>query len=239
MAQSRLPMTGFRVVLLRGLRWLLSASDSEPRNRAQIVQLSNLCSKIPTPTFKLFLQGAAVLSVALLLAPPAALAHPMGNFSVNHYCKILIGPSDIELDYIIDMAEIPTFQQMQENAAVSKVGDPGLLPFLRHESEILNNGITLRFDGKRLALQTVSRRVIFPPGAGGLPTMKMGFVYTATVPELRDSPALIRYRDDNYPDRTGWKEIVAVNGSGVSLIDASVPAKDHSAELTAYVARHA
>jgi len=54
------------------------------------------------------------------------------------------------------MAEIPTFQQMQESAAVPKVGDPSLLPFLRHESEILNGGIALRFDGKRVALQTIS-----------------------------------------------------------------------------------
>jgi len=177
--------------------------------------------------------GAIDLLIFLSMSS-AAYAHPMGNFSINHYSKIIPGTRAIEVDYIIDMAEIPTFQQMQESAAVPKVGDPGLLSFLRHESEILNNGITLRFDGKRLALQTVSRQVIFPPGAGGLPTMKMGFVYSAPVPELGDSPTVIRYRDDNYPGRAGWKEIVAVNGSGVALIEASVPAKDRSAELTNY-----
>jgi len=181
-----------------------------------------------------FLIAGAIDLLVFLSMSSAAYAHPMGNFSINHYSKIIPGTRTIEVDYIIDMAEIPTFQQMQESAAVPKVDDPGLLSFLRHESEILNNGITLRFDGKRLVLQTVSRQVIFPPGAGGLPTMKMGFSYTTTVPELRDSPTVIRYRDDNYPDRTGWKEIVAVNGSGVALIEASVPAKDRSAELTNY-----
>ena len=178
--------------------------------------------------------ASAIDLLVFLSMSSAAYAHPMGNFSINHYSKIIPGMRTIEVDYIIDMAEIPTFQQMQESAAVPKVGDPSLLPFLRHESELLNRGITLRFDGQRLALRTVSRQVIFPPGAGGLPTMKLGFVYTAIVPKLRDSPTLIRYRDDNYPGRAGWKEIVAVNGPGASLIDASVASKDRSAELTNY-----
>jgi ABC-type nickel/cobalt efflux system permease component RcnA len=177
---------------------------------------------------------ATINLLVLLSMSFAAFAHPMGNFSINHYSKIIPGTQTIQVDYIIDMAEIPTFQQMQESAAVPKVGDPSLLPFLRHESEILNSGITLRFDGQRLALRTVSRQVIFPTGAGGLPTMKLGFVYTAIVPQLRDSPTLILYRDDNYPGRAGWKEIVAVNGPGASLIDASVASKDRSAELTNY-----
>jgi len=178
---------------------------------------------------------ASTINLLLFLSMSfAAFAHPMGNFSINHYAKIIPGRQTIEVDYVIDMAEIPTFQQMQENAAAPKVGDPSLVPFLRHESEILNNGITLRSDGRRLALQTVSRQIIFPPGAGGLPTMKMGFVYAATVPELKDSPRLIRYRDDNYPSHAGWKEIVVVSGSGASILDASVPAKDRSAELTNY-----
>src|SRR5215469_4758693 len=147
---------------------------------------------------RLFLIASTISLPVFLSMSFAAYAHPMGNFSINHYSKIISAPHTIEVDYIIDMAEIPTFQQMQESAAVPRVGDPSLLPFLRHESEILRDGIALRFDGKRLALQTVSRQVIFPPGAAGLPTMKMRFVYTATVHELRDSPTLIRYRDDNY-----------------------------------------
>src|SRR5215469_14910167 len=188
---------------------------------------------MPVRAIRPFLIASAINPLVLLSMSFADFAHPMGNFSINHYSKIIPGTQTIQVDYIIDMAEIPTFQQMQESAAVPKVGDPSLLPFLRHESEILNSGITLRFDGQRLALRTVSRQVIFPPGAGGLPTLKLGFVYTAIVPKLRD-PTLIRYRDDNYPGRAGWKEIVAVNGPGASLIDASVASKDRSAELTNY-----
>lgn len=173
--------------------------------------------------------------LVFLLIAPSAFAHPMGNFSINHYSKIIPGAHAIEVDYIIDMAEIPTFQQIQESAIVPKAGDPSLVPYLQRESEVLRNGLALQVDGDPLILRTVSRQAIFPPGAGGLPTMKMGFVYVAPLPsELRDSAASLRYRDDNYPGRAGWKEIVAVKGSGAELVSSSVPASDRSLELTNY-----
>jgi nickel/cobalt transporter (NicO) family protein len=181
----------------------------------------------------LLLASASSL-LAILSISPVTFAHPMGNFSINHYSKIIPGAQAVEVDYIVDMAEIPTFQQMQESAVVPKAGDPSLVPYLQRQSEILKDGLTLRVDGKPLMLHTVSRQAIFPPGAGGLPTMKMGFVYISTLPgELRDSLSL-RYRDDNYPGRAGWKEIVAVNGSGAALVSSSVPASDRSLELTNY-----
>ncbi len=182
----------------------------------------------------LFVASAISLLIFLSMSP-ATFAHPMGNFSINHYSKIIPGAHTIEVDYIIDMAEIPTFQQMQESAVVPKAGDPSLVPYLQRESEVLKQELSLLVDGKLLSLQTVSRQAIFPPGAGGLPTMKMGFIYIATLPgDLKDSPVLLGYRDDNYPGRAGWKEIVAVNGSGAALASSSVPTSDRSLELTNY-----
>jgi nickel/cobalt exporter len=183
---------------------------------------------------KPLLVASAIALLAFLSMAPATFAHPMGNFSINHYSKIVPKEHAIEVDYIIDMAEIPTFQQMQESAVVPKGDDPSLVHYLQRQSEVLKEGLTLLFDEKPLMLQTVSRQAIFPPGAGGLPTMKTGFVYVATLPsDLKDSLASVRYRDDNYPGRAGWKEIV-VNGSGVALVSSSVPASDRSLELTSY-----
>jgi nickel/cobalt exporter len=180
------------------------------------------------------LANSISLLVFLSMAP-AVFAHPMGNFSINHYSKIIPGAHAVEVDYIIDMAEIPTFQQMQESAIIAKADDPSLIPYLHRQSEVLKKGLTLLFDEKPLVLETISRQAIFPPGAGGLPTMKMGFVYIATLPgELRDSATSLRYRDDNYPGRAGWKEIVAVTEPGAALVSSSVPASDRSLELTNY-----
>src|ERR1700684_1670854 len=132
---------------------------------------------------KPLLVASAISLLALLSMAPATFAHPMGNFSINHYSKIIPGAHAIEVEYIIDMAEIPTFQQMQESAVVPKAGDPSLVPYLQRESEVLSKGLTLQVDGRPLILRTVSRQAIFPPGAGGLPTMKMGFVFSATLPD--------------------------------------------------------
>jgi nickel/cobalt exporter len=179
--------------------------------------------------------ASALALLAILSMASVTSAHPMGNFSINHYSKIIPGAHTVEVDYIIDMAEIPTFQQIQESGIVPKEGDPSMGPYLERQAASLKGGLVLSVDGIPLAMQTASKKAIFPPGAGGLPTMKMGFVYRAILTnELSDTPVSVRFRDDNYPERAGWKEIVAVNRSGASLINASVPANDRSLELTNY-----
>jgi high-affinity nickel-transport protein len=98
----------------------------------------------------------------------------------------------------------------------------------------LKRGLTLDIDGKPTALRLVSSGVIFPPGAGALPTMKMGFVYEATYPSNLDKQHVaVHYADNNYPGHSGWKEIIALASSG-SLLHSSVPATDRSGELSNY-----
>ena len=50
---------------------------------------------------------------ALSIGPAAAFAHPLGNFTINHFAGIRIGSDRIALDVVIDRAEIPTFQERQ------------------------------------------------------------------------------------------------------------------------------
>jgi ABC-type nickel/cobalt efflux system permease component RcnA len=76
--------------------------------------------------------------------------------------------------------------------------------------------------------------VLFLPGAGGLPTLKLGILYRARLDAA--STVRIEYRDANYAERAGWKEIVAVSGPGRRIAESSVPAEDRSAELTDYPA---
>jgi nickel/cobalt transporter (NicO) family protein len=159
----------------------------------------------------------------------------MGNFSINHYTKIVAGRRGIELDYIIDMAEIPTFQETKEGGLITKAGDPGLAPYLVRQADSLKGGLALDADGQRLGLECVLRRAIFPPGAGGLPTMKMGFVYRASLPHtIGTSVVSLHYRDSNFAGRAGWKEIIVLAGDRAALTGSSVPSRDRSLELTDY-----
>lgn len=186
------------------------------------------------------LLGRAALGCLLSVAGfPAALdAHPMGNFSISHYAGITVGRDFIELRYLVDMAEIPTFQEiqaMQKLGIVLRSGDPSLASYLAREAEILEAGLTLEIDGQALPLRVSSKDVIFPPGAGGLPTMKLGFVYRVPL-RGRSGVAASRleYHDRNFPDRAGWKEVIAVEGQGVEFASSSVPGQDRSQQLSNY-----
>ncbi|HZN42296.1 MAG TPA: nickel transporter, partial [Actinomycetota bacterium] len=51
----------------------------------------------------------AVVGVVMLV-PATASAHPLGNFTVNRYAGIVLAPGEVRIDYVVDMAEIPTVQ---------------------------------------------------------------------------------------------------------------------------------
>ena len=48
---------------------------------------------------------------ALVLLPATASAHPLGNFSMNHLTEVSVSSERIDVTYILDAAEIPTFQK--------------------------------------------------------------------------------------------------------------------------------
>jgi hypothetical protein len=179
--------------------------------------------------------------LTLLTVAPYSFAHPMGNFSVNHYSKIALERDGVKVTYIIDLAEIPTYQELQQGDVTADVADPSIKRYVESRGQEFARGLTLMLDGKRLPLKLLSSQVIFPPGAGGLPTMKMGFVYQANQPLPSDedhhqsAPACtLQYVDNNYPGHAGWKEIVTVATPNSMVISTSVPKTDRSAELTNY-----
>jgi len=169
----------------------------------------------------------------LLVAAAPLLAHPMGNFSVNHYSKINLTRAQIELLYIIDMAEIPTFQELQAAGLKADPADPHISAYLRSKADEFWHGLMLKLDGRPIELECSERQVIFPPGAGGLPTMKFGFTCRAPLSKLGSGQHRLEYRDDNFQGRVGWKEVI-IDADPALKLSSSVPNKDRSAELSNY-----
>jgi len=54
--------------------------------------------------------AAAAAALTILAAPAAAHAHPLGNFSVNHLSRVSVSSDRVDVRYILDQAEIPTFR---------------------------------------------------------------------------------------------------------------------------------
>jgi high-affinity nickel-transport protein len=176
--------------------------------------------------------GMFLLPFVLILSATASFAHPMGNFSINHYSKVTVKPGSIEIRYLIDMAEIPTFQEIRQFDITPTADDPSASRYLDRQEQLLKEGLSLASDGQAVRLDTISRQLTFADGAGGLPTMKIGFVFRGKL----DVPAgahKLSYFDNNFPGRAGWKEVVVL-GDGVAILDSSAPGTDRSQELTNY-----
>ena len=109
--------------------------------------------------------------VAALAAPAAAIAHPLGNFTVNRFSGIELSGDRVYVKYVLDMAEIPAFQERQ------KITDERA--YERDLAARIGRGLDLRLDGRRVALTPLDHALAFPPGAAGLRTLRFEAVYSA------------------------------------------------------------
>ncbi len=142
--------------------------------------------------------------VALALWPAVASAHPLGNFSVNHVAEVSVSTDRVDVRYILDEAEIPTFQQRA-------VADAELLR--RKQAEVAQK-LVLTVDGARVALRPAGEGSIsHPEGSGGLETTRVELPLTAAV----SAPRRVELRDGTFPGRVGWKAIVVEPGSGTAV----------------------
>jgi len=164
----------------------------------------------------------AVLLVALaaLAAPVVASAHPLGNFTVNRFSDVEVSGNRVYVLYVLDMAEIPTFQARQSGV------DPAA-----YARRIAGN-VHLTVNGRAATLMPVRHVIAFPKGQGGLHTMRLEVVLRG--PKLDGSAASISYHDGNYGDRIGWKEVVVQGTSGATVTSSSAPARSESNGLRAY-----
>jgi ABC-type nickel/cobalt efflux system permease component RcnA len=142
-----------------------------------------------------------VAVAAALLAPAAAHAHPLGNFTINRFSRLEVRGDRLYVLYVLDMAEIPTYQAGRIDA--------------RAYAERIARGAQLDVGGRYVTLAPGATALAHPRGAGGLHTTRLAVVLAG--PRLR-AAAEIRYRDANYADRIGWKEIV-VGATARSISD--------------------
>ncbi len=185
--------------------------------------------------------GAAVLFglTAALVIPALAAAHPLGNFTINHYTGIRVEPDRVLLDVVIDEAEIPAFQARLDfdTDGDGEVSDAETDAGRGPACQKLAPSLALSVNGAAQALTVVEAGLTFPPGVGGLSTMRMVCEFSTSLAAPLSATATIDYKDGSFSDRLGWREIV-VSGSGVTLAPAAHGAElrtaTTSARLTAY-----
>jgi ABC-type nickel/cobalt efflux system permease component RcnA len=175
--------------------------------------------------------------VFILCRPVAAFAHPLGNFTINHFARIEVGSENIRLRYVIDMAEIPTFQELQAITATNNgsPSQPQLDDYAERVAADYTGGLLLIVDGARVPLKVISKNVSLLTGAGGLQTMRIECDLLSVAPG--PSTGAVRrlvFEDRNYRERIGWREIVVSQLAGVSVFDSSVYGSAVTDELKSY-----
>ena len=152
-----------------------------------------------------------------LVFVPVAFAHPLGNFTINHYAGLHVSPNAISLDYVLDMAEIPAFQEIAtfDLNGNGQVDSAEAEDYQAGKCASLQPDIKFQLNNHSLDLSLASSSVEFPAGAGGLPTLRLTCSFTAAVAD-GEKMASLSFEDRSYPERIGWREIV-VTAEGVTL----------------------
>jgi nickel/cobalt transporter (NicO) family protein len=176
---------------------------------------------------------SAMLGLPAALGPQTASAHPLGNFSVNHLSQVRISEGRVELHYILDQAEIPTFQESQrfDSDGNGKVEGEERGPLLRSKLAEIAPDLSLTADGRPLGLGAPHDAMLsFPPGQGGLPLTRVEADFDAPLPR---GATRVEAHDETYQGRVGWKAIRVLAGEGTD-VRSSVPATDPTNGLRAY-----
>ncbi len=154
---------------------------------------------------------------ALLIAATAsafalaanAQAHPLGTFTINTFSRVQVSGHRVYVRYVLDLAEIPTFQARQDGGINGAV-----------YAKRIAAGAHLRVDGRQVRLVPIAQALAFPEGAGGLRTTRLEVILRG--PRVAGTSRIF-YRDTNYAGRLGWREVVV-----------GADAKSRSDELRAY-----
>ena len=162
------------------------------------------------------LSAFALLFVGL--AAPLA-AHPLGNFTINHLTKLSVDATSVRIRYVLDMAEIPTFQALRAETSDGKMTATQLEAYagrlsttILPELHLSANGASASFTADRVSGTT-------RPGAGGLPTLYVTIDAHASRPA---GSTTLSYDDTTFAGRLGWHDVVVA------------PATEPTRELTAY-----
>ena len=136
-----------------------------------------------------------VLAVILasLLAPVAAQAHPLGNFTINRFARVEVAGHRLYVRYVLDMAEIPTYQAREQGVDANVY------------ARRIARGLHITIGGRVATLVPVEHALAFPQGVGGLHTMRLELILRGPVVSGTER---LTVSDTNYGDRIGWKEIV-------------------------------
>jgi nickel/cobalt transporter (NicO) family protein len=173
--------------------------------------------------------------VFLLAFAGSASAHPLGNFTINRYARVEVSTQIVRVYYVLDEAEIPTFQDRSRL-------DSDRQAFASQRADDIAAHLSLIIDGRPVSLHVGALELTLPPGQGGLPTLRLAIRFEGQLPSASGVSGVAgpgrrgTLADANEVDRIGWREIVVVARGDARIVSSSAPTNDVSDELRHYPA---
>ncbi len=170
-----------------------------------------------------------LIVLGFLILPLTALAHPLGNFTINHHVAVVVGDGSLEVDYVVDLAEIPAFAEIDEldTDGNGLASNTELESYARITCPGLGEGLSFELDDERISLETTGSSAVTQPGQNDVPTLRVQCDFVGTV---RSGELTIE--NTNYSERIGWAEVIVSSGS--TPISTDLPAESRSNYLTEY-----
>jgi len=179
-----------------------------------------------------------ILALFLLSAmATTANAHPLGNDSVTHFSVLWVLPDRLEVDLLLDFAEMPSSIIRQEEIDLDKDNvdtEAEREAWRDKKAAEYESLLKAAIDGQSIQLKTVdaahdpntgekmasSKMILMIPGFANMPTYKLLIRFVAEYPKPLDPDQehTITYEDTTYNDFIGMKRIILERTNGVEIL---------------------
>ncbi len=148
----------------------------------------------------------ATMAALAIAAAPSAVAHPLGNFTINQYAAVSAAPGAVVVDYVVDMAEIPTFQELRafDTDRDDALSTEEAQVYAATRCAEVTGGLVATLAGQPLAWQVHRQAAELRPGQAGLSTLRLECELHAAA----SGTGTLDLTNRNYPERLGWREVV-------------------------------
>jgi len=176
---------------------------------------------------------ATLVILVLIGWAGVASAHPLGNFTINHYDGLAFSTTSVVDTAVVDTAEIPTEQARD---AVDANGDGTISAGERSTYAAtmcarIAGAVRLDVAGAPAPFVVTSSDYSYRPGAAGLHTARLVCMLRAPADLRRGGE--VAFADNVDSDHIGWREITA-KGTNTHLVRSPVPDRSVSDTLLHY-----
>ena len=144
----------------------------------------------------------SILLIVSFFVVPVVSAHPLGNFTINHFNGIHVAADKVSVDYVLDMAEIPAFQEISllDKGPDGKADPAALTAYADRQCKSIVAQLVLADNGVAAALAPIHSGVTLPTGAAGLSTLRLTCTFQNTSIHIQSNDR-IDFTDTSFSDR--------------------------------------